>query len=66
MAPHCMMWYILRKRNSQNYEDHERTMVELKKNLMFKTLYGWMTATNSACFSDFLEFLDCVLLSLPK
>jgi hypothetical protein len=34
--------------------------------MMFKMLYGWMVATNSAHFSNFLQFLDSVLPHHPK
>jgi hypothetical protein len=44
-----MMWCIWKERNSQNFEDYERTMAELK---------GWMVAINNSHFSNFLEFLN--------
>lgn len=43
--------------NSINLKDCEIMVVELK-DMMFKTLYGWMTTINYACFSNLLEFLD--------
>jgi hypothetical protein len=57
MTPHCMMWCIWRECNSRNYEDCERTVVEIK-DMMFKMLYGYLVATNSARFSNFLKILD--------
>jgi hypothetical protein len=42
--------------NVQNFEDCERTVIELKA-VMFKSLYYWMAAYNSH-FSIFLEFLN--------
>jgi hypothetical protein len=38
MASHCVMC-IWRERNSRNFEDCERTVVELK-DILFKTLHG--------------------------
>lgn len=57
MAPYCVMWCILREHNSRNFKDCERMLVELK-DILFKTLYGWMTSTNCARFSNLLEFLE--------
>jgi hypothetical protein len=54
MAPLCMMWCISRERNSRNFEDCMRTMAEIK-DIMFKIVNGWMTATSSSCFSNFLD-----------
>jgi hypothetical protein len=37
----------------------------IPKRFLFITLYGWMTATNGARFSNFLEFLNlCFYFSL--
>jgi hypothetical protein len=40
-----------------NFEDCERRVIELKT-IMFKSIYVWMIDYNSACFSNFLEFMD--------
>jgi hypothetical protein len=57
-----VMWCIWRKLNSQNFEDCVRPVVELK-DILFKSLYGWMIATSSSRF--FLIFLDlCSFSSL--
>jgi hypothetical protein len=41
MMPSCLMWCHWRERNGWSFEDHERTLVELKA-LFFKTLYHWV------------------------
>jgi hypothetical protein len=63
MTPHCMMWCIWRERNIRNFEDCERTTVELK-DILFKTLHGWMIFTNSFRFANFVEFQDLCSFSL--
>jgi len=47
--PLCLMWYIWRERITRNFEDCERTVVELKA-ILLKTLYGWMATFNSSLF----------------
>jgi len=37
----CLMWCIWGEHNARNFEDCERTVIELKA-MMFKTLYGWI------------------------
>lgn len=37
MAPHCVIWCIMREWNSRNFEDCEKNVIELKDK-MFKTL----------------------------
>jgi hypothetical protein len=60
MVPLCLMRCIWRKHNTQNFDDYERTEVELKA-ILFKTLYEWMTAFNSSHFSNIFGFLLCIL-----
>jgi hypothetical protein len=38
-----LIWCLWRERNNRNFENRERTIVELKS-LFFNTLYHWTTA----------------------
>jgi hypothetical protein len=38
-------------------KDYERSVL-VSTTVMFKSLHGWMTVSNSPCFSSFMEFLD--------
>jgi hypothetical protein len=57
MVPLYLMWCIWRDCNAQNFEDCNRTVMELKA-ILFKTVYGWMVAFNGSHVSNFREFLD--------
>ena len=63
MTLHCVTWCIWKKCNSCNFEDCERRVITLK-DILFKTLYGWMVITNSSRFANFVVFMDmCSFLS---
>jgi hypothetical protein len=64
MIPSCLMWCLWRERNDQNFEDRERTLVELNAMILiflafffFKTLYHW-AAVFDFNISSFQAFLD--------
>jgi len=54
--PPCLMWCLWRERNDRSFEDHERTLVELK-NLFFTTPFFWVAASDCS-FLNFYAFLD--------
>ena len=45
-APHCLMWYLWRERNDQQFEDSEWSLSNLKL-FFFKTLLDWMSVVGS-------------------
>ena len=57
LVPSCLMLCIWRERNDRNFEDRNRTMVELKA-FFFNTLYQWMAILGCFQFSSFRNFLD--------
>jgi hypothetical protein len=54
MLPPCLMWCIWRERNDWNFEESERTVVEL--NTFFNILYQWMAAYKCFHISSFHDF----------
>jgi hypothetical protein len=52
----CLMWCLWRERNDHSFEDHDRTLVELKA-LFFKTFF--LSGAGLYCtISNFHAFLD--------
>jgi hypothetical protein len=59
MVPTCLLWCLWREMNDRNFENHERTLEEIKS-LFFKILYFWTIAYVSPLtisYNDFLVFL---------
>ena len=56
IIPHCLLWCLLRERNSRCFEDIERSILELKQ-LFFRTLRDWFALQNQS-FPSFIDFLD--------
>ena len=54
---HCLMWSIWRERNSQCFEDSERTIADLKL-LFFKTLLDWMSIIGSHSIFLVYDLMD--------
>ena len=50
--------------NAQSFEDYEKTVPELKAYVL-KSLYFWMVAFNSSCFSNFQELMKVCSSSPP-
>jgi hypothetical protein len=63
LFPYCLMWCLWREHNDQNFEDRERTVVELNV-FFFKTLYHRMIAYNCFHISSVHDFLDILTFSL--
>jgi hypothetical protein len=53
---------IWREINDCDFEDYERTMIELKA-VFFNTLYHWMTDFDCFQFFSFHDFLDLLSFS---
>jgi hypothetical protein len=58
----CVLWALLRERNSRLFEDVEVTVGALCRNV-FNMLYLWVSAHSLGCmsFADFL--LSCSFIS---
>ena len=54
LAPVCLVWCIWTEHNVRSLEDRETLVVELK-NIIFNSLYTWITAHNRVFFSNFLN-----------
>ena len=57
IVPHCLMWCLLKERNSRCFEDNERSILDLKL-LFFRTLLDWLVAMQNQSFPSFIDFLD--------
>jgi hypothetical protein len=63
ISPLCLKWSIWREQNARCFEDHEKSMEELK-NILVKSLYNWTWAYNISHVSKFFEFVDFCSFSL--
>ena len=54
---HCLLWCLWRERNSQCFEDKERSISDLKL-FFFRTLMDWLAALQNQSFLSFLDFLN--------
>ena len=57
IVPHCLMWCLWREKNSECFEDNERSIPDLKL-FFFRTLLDCLSALRNKSFSSFLDFLD--------
>ena len=57
IIPHCLIWCILRKRNSRSFEDTKHSMSNLRL-FFFLTLLDWMTAFRNLSFFSIVDLLD--------
>jgi hypothetical protein len=56
--PHCLMWCLWRERNARSFEGCERSIIDLKSQLL-KTLFDWMLVIGLFSLSlSYLDFLD--------
>ncbi len=61
LIPHCVIWCLWRERNTCHFEDHERTILELKL-FFFWTLYDWVLGLDIFTFHSLVELIDfCTL-----
>jgi hypothetical protein len=65
MAPLCLMWCIWTERNVRSFKDCESLVLRVKA-VTFKSLYAWIAAYNSLCFSSFTKFLDLCSSFVPN
>jgi hypothetical protein len=56
MKPLCILWCQWREMNYRSFEDHERTLEEIKS-LFFNTLYLWTTGFVSPLMISYHDFL---------
>ena len=54
-VPHCFMWCLWRERNSNCFEDNERSMPNLKLSF-FRTLLDWLSTLQTNHFLLFLIY----------
>ncbi len=57
LIPHCVIWCLWRERNARHFEDHKRTILELKL-FFFQTLYDWVLGLGIFSFHSLVELID--------
>ena len=56
-VPHCLMWCICRELNGYNFEDCERSYVELKL-FFLRSLFDWVAGWGLHSCTSFFQFLE--------
>ncbi len=57
LIPHCVIWCLWQERNARHFEDHERTILELKL-FFFQILYDWVLGLGIFSFHSLVELID--------
>jgi len=55
-VPSCLLWYLWRDINDSSFEDHKKTLEEIKS-LFFNTLYLWTATYVSPLVISYHDFL---------